>query len=251
MRFEAFTRLVFLDQNGAQIVHVKLPLPTRIDFDSSYNWEAENLGQMVNLGAKAYGSHGVAQAADSIKKMGVATALGGLGNEQKFGAATVGKYGTGKAPNPFQQIIFQGASQREFNCDFSITAQNQSEMQTYLTMLNQLYYMAAPALKDNAAFLAWPNTCTLSILEGDTKIIRDRKCAIKSIKTDLTPDGAYMRFQNGAPVHVTLNIMFIELFIPIKQSDDEIFGFGDPQSGNLQGNPITQSNYTDPFPGGP
>lgn len=206
-------------------VDLLLPLPEELGFDTDYNWEAADTG-LLGFAIEGYkkkggqmsgamGALGEFKAGDLAKRM--------LASATDEGRNVAGEFGT--VVNPKSEILFRGTKQREFQMDFSIAYKSAAEMSEFFTNLNSLYRACAPTYGDGSVFLNAPKTGKLAVFgpNGDN-IIRQRECAIKRISTNLTPDQIFATYAStGMPVHVKLSIVFIEMEIPTKDSDEHIF----------------------------
>lgn len=197
------------------------PLPLEMSFNASYGWGSEEMGAIghaTELAKQIGDGASITDAAGSMAAMVGAAAAGNLFKVAQSQGVT------NKAVNPREMLLFSGVKLREFSLNFNIASKSMQKMKQNLFTLNALYHIAAPDLDMNGAFFTLPNKGHLYIKDNNRDIIRPRAVVVKSIETNLTPDGGFNTFVDGTPMHFTLSIGFLETELPTKKTESTIFG---------------------------
>lgn len=225
-----------------------LPFPKEVIIDTEYAWEP------TEFGVKEFLAFGAAQAvgADTAGQAGSAFSNGILsqlpevaGRAAARGLAAVGRNGiagisnnlpivnaalagAGKLVNPKLEVLFKGVQHRTFDLVFDIAPTTATDSVNLFKFLKKLHEFAAPDLIAGGAFFDFPKT-TKVVIRGDGsgggEVTIDRgNCAITRINVNMTPDGVWASFRNGKPVHVLIAIGFLELDLPTKENDSDLFG---------------------------
>jgi hypothetical protein len=216
-------------------VGYSLPFPRGVEISSEYLWEPEALGILgaaVFKGSPDFG--GLKSGWDSIKGVGekvyaqsagVATNAAGAGESGSFAAAALGA--TGRAQNPKEEVLFKGVRHRRFELTFDLAPLTAKDSIAVMTFLSKLHEFAAPELVGGGAFFKYPGTVNVVIRgdgsSGGAVTINRGNCAIISINCNLSPESIWASFRNGKPVHVVVTIGFIELTLPTKDVDKNLF----------------------------
>lgn len=230
-----FNKLSALNRAGSvPILNAVLPFPRNLQVQTNYLWDPETLGQ---IGSAVFNSKiqldnvmgslkgikdkvmSTANAADTAS----AAAAGFIGTDNS--AVVNGALGAaGVAVNPKEEVLFKGVKHREFDLQFDLAPLSAADSVATLKFLSTLHEFAAPELVGGGAFFKYPDTVTVVIIGTDGVVINRGNCAIKSIDCNLTPDNIWAAHKNGNPVHILLNIGFIELNLPTKDKERTLFG---------------------------
>ncbi len=206
-----------------------LPYPRELRIRTDYGWKSTALGTSGSAVASAIKAQG-----DSGYNMDAVFAFGqkiydqsgavaaGIAGGISEGAAAGASFATRQIINPKLEVLFEGVTHREFELTFDLAPTTAVDSVNTIDFLKQLHLKAAPDT-DLDAFMKYPETVTV-VIAGEGTVINRGNCAITSIDANLTPDGVWATFKNGKPVHVTVTIGFLELQLPTKANDEDLFG---------------------------
>lgn len=201
--------------------NVVLGMPTEISFASGYGWERVELG-LTGIAAdwiQGMGPSNVQEVQEGIKQMFMRQ----FAQTNAFNTGSLYAKNNLKAPNPKEAVLFRGVSHREFQMMFNIASDEESDMRRILTELNGFYKACAPEVVDDGLFFKYPDTFQLRIMDGSSDIIAPRKVAVTTLEANLNPQGVFAVFEGGTPVNINLQVGCIELNLPTKATDAEIF----------------------------
>lgn len=207
-----------------------LPFPKELSIDTEYGWETTELGNAgstsLNL-SRNFGADGTNKVDNLFQFLegsaALKNALPGIG-ETVVDAALAGQ---GLLINPKLEVLFKGVKHRAFELVFDLAPTTATDSVNLIAFLKELHVFAAPSLTGSKAFFEFPKTTNV-VIRGDgagggTTIDRGN-CAITRINANMTPDGVWASFKNGKPVHVVISIGFLELDLPTKENDADLFG---------------------------
>jgi len=221
-----------------------LPFPKEVSVKTAYGWESTEIGTIGEIArntSKNFGADGTIGGAiasfgsavmsqkQSIGLQLAQNSVNNLGNVDSASTLQSALSGQGLLINPKLEVLFKGVTHRQFELTFDLAPTTATDSVNVILFLRKLHVFAAPSLPSpGAPFFEYPKTTTV-VIKGDGSsgggVTLDRgNCAITSIDCNLTPDGLWSSFRNGKPVHVLVTIGFLELDLPTKQNDADLFG---------------------------
>ena len=217
-------------------VGYSLPFPRNVEIQTEYQWEPESLGiigSAIYRGNNDFGSlkSGIESAQAIGEKIysqasGFAAQLAGAGaGDSGLAAAALGSQGL--ASNPKEEVLFKGVRHRRFDLTFDLAPLTAKDSIAVMSFLSKLHEFAAPDIVGGGAFFKYPGTVTV-VIRGDGSggggvTINRGNCAIVSIQCNMSPESIWASFRNGKPVHVVVTIGFIELNLPTRLTDANLF----------------------------
>jgi len=232
----------------------QLPLPTALDYNSDYNWSAEELGHIASKLMTAlktsYDSATSAYSASAAEGKGLVRrmidtnaamidgfmdgaqgvgdmmlndiarkAMSGISQLLTGGGALAKEYykRQGKTYNPNEQLYFDGVSLREFSLPFEITPLSESESSKFSSMIYDLRQAAAPRYDSDKYYFTYPDFFTVGIYVGGTLIVERGPCAITSLNVNMAPEGSIMWRSDNKPVSYSLDLTFKETTVATKE----------------------------------
>ncbi len=245
-----FNKISNGNRRGAvSILGVILPFPREVKLETAYDWQTEELGQIgsalrsmgSSLGSVDYTSSGIKTALSNLKDKILSTDLqsagsslasglesaviaGAAGVAGGDGLAPAALSGAGIAVNPKEEVLFKGVKHRNFALTFDLAPLTRADSVATMKFLTELHKFAAPELIANDAFFKYPGTLDITIMGTDGVVLDRGNCAITGIDCNMTPDSVWSTFENGKPVHIMLTINFVELTLPTKDTEADLFG---------------------------
>lgn len=218
-----------------------LPYPREISIRTAYGWETTELGTIGSIAmntSKNFGADGtigsaVTQFGQAIKAQsdsialqtaqGITDRLGRTDSSSTLSAALAGQ---GKLINPKLEVLFRSISHRQFELTFDLAPTTAADSVNIISFLKELHVFAAPSLASkDAPFFDFPATTTVVIGDGGGGVTINRgNCVITNLDCNLSPQGLWASFKNSKPVNVVVTIGFLEMDLPTKQADADLFG---------------------------
>jgi hypothetical protein len=123
--------------------------------------------------------------------------------------------------NPNTELLFQGPQLRAFSFNFKLTPRSSTEAAIVKSIIKFFKFHMAPKTSDANLFLKAPNIFRIEYFKGGQQhsginLIKD--CALQACTVDYTPDGTYMRYDDGSMFSYDLQLQFMEL-VPIYAKD--------------------------------
>lgn len=202
-----------IELGGSEFI---FPLPDTISYQTAYGWEKVEFGIIGNVLSSAVNGN---IKSGAMKDAGLAQMM----QTNLFATGDIKSKREGIAVNPKESVLFKGVSHREYSLAFKIAGKSAGEVRDKLTFVGEMQAKAAPSLESQDIFFSYPETGTLSIVEGSTDILKERKIAVSSIDWNLTPDGFYATWSDGTPLSFALTLGIIELQLPTKDNDKGMF----------------------------
>ena len=221
-----------------------LPFPKEVSIKTAYGWESTEIGTIgevarntsKNFGAdgtiggavNSFGSAVFAQG-ESIALQSAQAALNGIGKTDTASTLQSALSGQGLLINPKLEVLFKSVTHRQFELTFDLAPTTATDSVNVILFLRELHVFAAPSLPSpGAPFFEYPKTTTV-VIKGDGSsgggvTLNRGNCAITSIDCNMTPDGLWSSFKNGKPTHVLVTIGFLELDLPTKENEADLFG---------------------------
>lgn len=220
-------------QSGTSIGQsVQLPIQGGIQDSNAVGWNEDNLSAIQAAGgeiAEQFIGKGVSAGVNTLleqaknlannsgpAKTAITSALAG----QAVGSNIIGR--TQRAIlNPNTELLFQGPQLRAFSFNFKLTPRTSTEAAIVKSIIKFFKFHMAPKTSDANLFLKAPNIFKIEYFKGGQQhsginLIKD--CALQACTVDYTPDGTYMRYDDGSMFSYDLQLQFMEL-VPIYAKD--------------------------------
>lgn len=119
----------------------------------------------------------------------------------------------GEIPNPMPTVFFKGLELRTFTFSWKLVPRNQGESETIREIIKTIKKNSLPGNQDN--FLSYPSVFEPAIInrvssgsdfESTTTFTKYKKCVVRSMMVNYTPEGTSAFFYDGNPCSVILNI---------------------------------------------
>lgn len=235
----------------------KLPLPNALDYNSDFQWSAEDMHHIAKdiLNASQAMLHGntnmdelrkgleaympnlqgadpqsifrnsdLGKGGEILKQKALKAAFDKLNGtragqlvENPTGMLKEWNKGNGQAYNPNQQLYFDGVQLREFNMSFTLTPVSASDAKAMREGLLDLISTSSPDLAVGGAYFTYPSYYNISVMIGSVALLKRSNVAITSINCNLSPDGPITWHSDGLPVSIDLEIAFKETQVPTKE----------------------------------
>jgi len=230
---------------------IALYMPDTVAFQYDHGWQTASVTQAMGIGGKAAAMGGgleniagnikddletlVDQGGSFISGHGFdSSKLKSVVYSDAQGAETVGTIaetlGAGsdftalalksvnKALNPQIEMVFQGTDNRKFQFTFDFQPRSSAESQDILDIIQTFRLYAAPELSNegNGRYFIPPGQFDITFYFNNTvslKIPKISTCALTNISVNYSAAGAYTTFTDGMPVHINLQLSFIEMDI--------------------------------------
>lgn len=222
-----------LDKKGElidSIGTVVLPIPSGISDTNAVNWGGEGMNALeaamadvaltgISEGLEAGGDRFKTQ----LEKLQQYAGAGGVAAKAAFAGAATGVQGlltrtTGAIINPNFELLFQGPTLRPFSFTFKMSARNESEAKTIISILRFFKQGMAPQRSNSNLFLKSPHTFKIRYIhrpKGENAehpyIGKIKECALQSFTVNYTPEGQYATFHDGVLVSYEMTMQFQEL----------------------------------------
>lgn len=234
--FDKTTYVIISSISGGTPINLRLPLPTNLDYNSSFNWSVEELGVMVGAIMKEVGSKD-----ESVKNNASYDELLSITSEkilQKIGQGasalmTGGQTGLKEylknyrgngsvSYNPNEQLYFNGVSYREFSLSFELCPLSSDHGNNLMRSIKSLRIAASPDLSPNSVFFTYPSYFKMDVVVGGNVVFSRPSFAIKDLTVNMSPNGVMSYHADGKPVNFTLDIQCIETTIPTKRTEQAV-----------------------------
>lgn len=148
---------------------------------------------------------------------------------------------TGKIPNPYLTMVFQGVDFRSFAFTFKFTPYSEDDCQVIDRIIKTFRQASLPSRNAEAgggSLLNYPQEVEIQYNWQGSKnqwLPRFKRCVITAMDTDYTGNSMFSVMRNGFPTTVTVSLKFTELNIV---TSEEIEGSGAEQErgGNIAAN---------------
>ena len=216
-------------QNRTSIGTVILPIPSGISDTNSVTWGGPDMNALqaeLARAALSTVSGGVSGATDSLQntaekiaknsgevKTAVAAALAG----EAAGVQGLLTRTTGAAINPNLELLFQGPALRPFSFTFKMSARNEKEAKTIISIIRFFKQGMSPQRSTSNLFLKSPHTFKIKYMfrgmngQEHPFIGKIKECALQSFNVNYTPEGQYATFYDGKMVSYEVQMQFQEL----------------------------------------
>lgn len=218
-------------RGAVKILGAILPFPREVTIETGYDWQPEALGVLGSALMNAEG--GIDSAKDvyeSSKAIGekifaeIKSVSAGVAQDAGGGIAAGAFANKGLAINPKEEVLFKGVKHRAFSLTFDLAPLTKADSLATMQFLTKLHEFAAPKLTGGGAFFKYPGTLNITIMGTDGVVLDRGNTAITNINCNMTPDSVWASFENGKPVHIILNIGFLELTLPTAEREANLFG---------------------------
>jgi len=121
----------------------------------------------------------------------------------------------GKAVNPHAEMIFKATENREYQFTFDLIPRSQAETIDIYNIIKTFKAFAAPEVTAESGGRYWIPPAQFDIKfyfrnEENPVIAKISTCVLKSIIVNYGAAGAWATFQDGAPLHINLQLSFTE-----------------------------------------
>lgn len=227
-----FSKLTGGNRVGAvDIWGFKLPFPRNLEIATEYMWEAEELGVIGSAIKRGNFDLNKLGNLDAAKDMGMrfltsagsaaaAAAAGAIGGTQAGQGALSS---AGAAINPKEEVLFKGVKHRRFDLTFDLAPLTAADATATMAFLRLIHMLAAPELQGGGAFYKYPETLSVVINGGGSTVINRGNCAVTAINANLSPEQIWAVNRSGTPVHLVVQISFIELDLPTREKEVNLF----------------------------
>lgn len=186
---------------------LSLPFPQSVQLSDNYSWSGEELGiaDVLTKGSFSEGMKAAGSQAKALIKQKGAQAIGSLTGMNVEGAENIVNQ---HIRNMNIRAMFKNVQFRQFALSFDFAPKSEKEVKDTIQIIREVRAHAAP---DNAnGYFTYPGYFKVKIQSGEMTLIDYGDCAATSVAVNYTPDGIWSTFRSGFPVHVTLDIGFME-----------------------------------------
>lgn len=201
-------------------VAMYLPPDLKVDYSTKYEDLDMPIDQMLA------GFKYLASGADMSKKMeGILRGgTNAIDNITSANATAYNERAMGRLINPHMAVLFKGVEPRVFNFSFNMFAKNAEESEQIRHIIHFFKYAMHPEVKepgDNLSkrFFFYPENFVIGLFSPeDLYLFKISTCALESMTVDYAGSAIPSFFmENGAPVHIKLDLKFRELEILTKE----------------------------------
>jgi hypothetical protein len=199
------------EMNGSsteQILYgLALPFPQSVQLSDSYNWSGEELG-IADVLLKGSWSEGLASAesqAGALLKQKTSQMVGNLTGLNVGAAENIRNQ---HVRNMNIHAMFKDVQLRQFALSFDFAPTSEQEVKNTIKIIREVRAHAAP--ENEGGYFTYPGYFDVKVQSGDNVLVDYGKCAATSVAVNYTPDGIWATFRSGFPVHVTMDIAFME-----------------------------------------
>lgn len=229
-------------------VSIILYLPPKIVTQYGPQWNTAEAG-MLAAGVRAAGQAGtdvkramnssnteeLGALYDGIKKLvpglGTAALIGAEAAESLGfqGAKIMTEKALGETLNPYQEVIFNGMSNRSFEFTFKFLPADSKESAVIMEIIRQFKYHSHPA-NIGTARLTFPSEFGIGFYRIDPKDLSSSRnkflfkldtCACTGISIDYSPTGSFKTFPDGMPVEIDMTLQFTEMTTLTKEKIEQ------------------------------
>lgn len=194
-------------------VGISLPFPQNVQLSDSYAWSGEELG-IANVLANGNIVESIknsgTQAMVLIKQKGL-QAAGSLTGMNVEGAENIANQ---HIRNMNIRAMFKNVQFRQFALSFDFAPKSEKEVKDTISIIREIRAHAAPDVANG--YYTYPGYFRVKIQSGNLTLVDYGNCAATSVAVNYTPDGIWSTFRSGFPVHVTLDITFMETTVATK-----------------------------------
>tara|TARA_E500000331_G_scaffold105095_1_gene101828 strand:- start:1591 stop:2661 length:1071 start_codon:yes stop_codon:yes gene_type:complete len=233
-----------------------LPIPTDIQDSNGTKWGEDELndfaawgmskiGQVIEgknlkeagkvaadtvgeLSSTATGARG-GQLINYFKTAAVVTAANALGANTSIDGVLARS--SGKIINKNVELLFSGVQLRTFSFSFDISPRDETEAEYVRQIIREFKIRSAPKMKKGQiGFLNSPDVFRIAYKKGKQAhpfLNSFKTCALQQMNVNYSASGTYATYHNGVPVHMKLDLTFMELNpIYAEDYDDKPKGVG-------------------------
>lgn len=240
MSFKFFDRQSM--EKSVPLSDIVLYMPESASNPSTVSWGQEKFGVIGNgissiaQGYKAGGFEGAGNAVPgaigNVMDQGVYRALGSIGstlaNMLGGNVTAEGLIGevSGKIPNPYLTMVFQGVDFRSFAFTFKFTPYNEQDCEVIDRIVKTFRQASLPSrgTEGGTAMLGYPQEVEIQYNWRNNKnkwLPRFKRCVITAMDTDYTGNGMFSVMRNGFPTTVTVSLKFTELNIVTREEIEQ------------------------------
>ena len=120
----------------------------------------------------------------------------------------------GRTINPDLEALFDGMSLRTFDFSWDFAPRSEQELVNALAIIKAFKYWSLPGLAESGTQFTFPAHFNIHFMKrGEVKnqaLFAIKRCYCTGVKVNYSPDSIWSAFKNGAPVHFTMDVSFME-----------------------------------------
>lgn len=191
------------------VAGLALPFPQNIQLSDTYQWSGEELGVAQGL-LQGSTVEQVSEVATQLKSATLSK-LGKLADRATgTSAKTAMEIKNQKIRNMNMNAMFKNVQFRQFALAFDFAPRSEQEVRDVIDIIRRIRAHAAPDFIEDGTRIQFPGYFNVEIRSGEAMLISHGRCAATGINVNYTPDGIWATFRSGFPVHVTMDISFME-----------------------------------------
>lgn len=201
-------------QTTDQTTHsLALPFPQNIVLAENYEWGGDEIGFASQLSGNS-----------SVESIGESAGSAVWSQIKKKSSEFTGVNLSGLAAlknqrisNPRMAALFKAVQFRQFALAFDFAPKSENEVKSVIAAIRAVRANAAPSMGENQDYIMFPNRFNVKIQSGDHVLINHGLCVATGVNVNYTPDGIWATFRSGFPVHVTMEVSFMETEIVTRE----------------------------------
>ena len=222
---------------GGAKATVVMYMPEDIEGQYGASWQDTNISNMARGALSAYGAAAGADLGKTLQNFTAAAVTSGenfltqgtaaakgiseILAKANFGSLSVNdvfSVTTGQILNPNTEVLYKGPKMRNFSLSFKMTPFNQDDCVRIRQIIHAFKYATLPkwggaGATEAASFVRVPQIVDVTFRKGNDVspwVTQYKPSVITDFNVSYTPDGAWARLPNGAPVSTTMRISFQE-----------------------------------------
>lgn len=191
------------------VAGLALPFPQNIQLADSYQWSGEELGVAQGL-LQGQTTEQISAVAQQLKVATMSKGAKFVDNISGMNAKVAMEIKNQKIRNMNLNAMFRNVQFRQFAMSFDFAPRSEQEVRDTIDIIRRIRAHAAVDFIEDGTRIQFPGYFNVEIRSGEALLISHGKCAATGINVNYTPDGIWATFRSGFPVHVTMDVSFME-----------------------------------------
>lgn len=209
---------------------ITIYMPETLNFDYNQHYDDIKLGDELLKGTTGIvGALGNVLAGkfpltgtifkDASKAVG--SFSGGIGNR-------IAQLGFGATFNPVVEVLYSAPTLRKFNFTFNFSPRSEDESLEVMNIIREFRRHQAPEYTLGGMFFLSPSEFDIQFMRNvggqfvqNGMLPKMTTAVLEDVQINYAPDGQFVTFPNGLPVHIQLNMSFKEVDIITRDRVDQ------------------------------